>query len=119
MRHNAISTTLSTRPGGFEPLFLRKRDGEVDPRPWCMGFQAAMNLRLSAWSRLLNENADEYRFLLPILRHCVDREGHPTIDLKRRNLTEPKSAEEALRDIPPAVEAMRQFWMPTRFNCGA
>ena len=29
MRHNAISTTLSTRPDSFKPLFLRKRDGEV------------------------------------------------------------------------------------------
>jgi uncharacterized protein len=119
MRHNAISTTLSTRPDSFKPLFLCKRDGEVDPQPWCMGFYAVMNLRLSAWSRLLNENADESRFLLPILLHCVDREGRPTIDLKRRNLAEPKSAQEALREIPPAVEAMRQFWMPSRFNPGA
>ena len=43
----------------------------------------------------------------------------PPIDLKRRNLTEPKATQEAFRDIPIAVEAMRQFWMPTRFNRGA
>ena len=38
MRHNAISETLSTKPESFEPLFERSSDGEVDPRPWCMGF---------------------------------------------------------------------------------
>jgi uncharacterized protein len=119
MRHNVISNTLSTKPDSFKPLFLHKGNGEVDPRPWCMGFYAAMKLRLSAWSRLLNENADEHRLLLPILLHCVDREDRPIIDLKRRNLSEPKSAQESLRNIPPAVEAMRQFWMPTRFNRGA
>ena len=119
MRHNAIGATLSTRPDGFEPLFLRRPDGEVDPRPWCTGFHATMNLKPSAWSRLLNEAADEHRLLLPILRHCVDDEGRPAIELKLRNLTEPKSRQEMLRDIPPAVEAMRQFWMPTQFNRGA
>lgn len=116
MRHNAISNTLSTNPDNFKPLFLRKRDGEIDPQPWCMGFYAVMNLRLSAWSCLLNENAEEHRLLLPILLHCVDPEGRPIIVLKRRNLTGPKSANEPLRDIPSSVEAMRQFWMPTRFK---
>ena len=54
IRHNAISNTLSTKPESFEPLFLRRPDGEVDARPWCMGFYAVMKLRLLAWSRVLN-----------------------------------------------------------------
>ncbi|CAN2536353.1 hypothetical+protein [Methylocapsa aurea] len=119
MRHNAISNTLSTKPESFKPLFLSTPDGEVDPQPWCRGFYAVMKLKLSAWSRLLNETADEHRFLLPILLNCIDSDGRPTIDPNRRNLTQPKSAQESLRDIPLAVEAMRQFWMPTRFKRGA
>ena len=45
---NAISTTLST--SRTLTLVLRKPDGEVDPRPWRMGFHATMRLKLSAWS---------------------------------------------------------------------
>ena len=30
IRHNAISNTISTKPESFEPLFLRRPDGEVD-----------------------------------------------------------------------------------------
>src|SRR5271154_4609549 len=63
IRHNAISNTLSTKPESFEPLFLRRPDGEVDARSWCMGFYAVMKLRLFAWSRLLNPNAIEHGLL--------------------------------------------------------
>jgi yecA family protein len=72
MRHNAISNTLSTKPESFEPLFVGASDGEVDARPWCMGFYAVVKLRLLTWSRLMSPNAIEHRLLLPILSHCVD-----------------------------------------------
>ncbi|MGX5845304.1 UPF0149 family protein, partial [Mesorhizobium sp. ArgA1] len=110
MRHNAISETLSTR---FEPLFLRMAGGGVDARPWCMGFYMVMQLRLLAWSRLLSPNTIEHALLLPILFHCVDDDGRP--------LRVPPSSlagRNAWSDIPAVVEAMRQFWMPTRFRTG-
>ena len=33
--HNAISNTLSNNPTRFEPIHLRKPNGDVDARPWC------------------------------------------------------------------------------------
>ena len=72
IRHNAISEALSTKPESFEPLFVRSWDGEVDARPWCMGFYAVMKLRLLAWSQLLSPDRIEHYLLLPILFHCVD-----------------------------------------------
>jgi yecA family protein len=119
MRHNAISNTLSTKPNSFAPLFLPRPDGDVDARPWCMGFYAVIKLRLLTWSRLMSPNAAEHRLLLPILSHCVDTSGRPVLDPQRRGLATPSFAREAWRDIPAVVEALRQFWMPTRFKRGA
>lgn len=119
IRHNAISNTLSTKPESFEPLFLRRPDGEVDARSWCMGFYAVMKLRLLAWSRVLNPNTIEHRLLLPILFHCVDPAGRPALDSQWRCLSTPSFDRDAWRDIPTVVEAMRQFWMPNRFGRGA
>ena len=116
MRHNAISNTLPTKPDSFAPLFLRRPDGEVDVGPWCMGFYAVIKLRLLAWSRLLSPNAAEHSLLLPILCNCVDPAGRPVLDAKRRDLDTTSFAREAWRDIPAVVEALRQFWMPTRFK---
>jgi uncharacterized protein len=118
MRHNVISNTLPTKPESFEPLFLRSPNGEVDVRPWCMGFYAVIKLRLLTWSRLMSPNAIEHRLLLPILSHCVDTAGHPVLGAPRHGLANPPSAQDAWRDIPPVVEALRQYWMPTRFAPG-
>jgi uncharacterized protein len=52
--HNAISKTLSTNPDRFEPIHQRKPNGDVDARPWCLGFHAAMRPRISAWAPLLD-----------------------------------------------------------------
>ena len=114
MRHNAISETLSTKPESFEPLFERSSDGEVDPRPWCMGFYAVMKLRLLVWSRLLSLDSAEHALLRPILIHCVDDAGRPALAPGTRLL-----ARQGWRDIPATVEALRQFWMPIRFRRGA
>ncbi len=116
MRHNAISNTLSTKPERFEPLFERKPDGEVDARPWCMGFYAVMNLRLLTWSRLMNPNAIEYGLLLPILFHCVDINGRSVLAPQRRGPGTQSFTRDVWRDIPAVVEAMRQFWMPSRYQ---
>jgi yecA family protein len=119
MRHNAIVNALSTKPESFEPLFVRGLDGGADPRAWCMGFYAVIKMRLLVWSRLMSPNATEHRLLLPILFHCVDPSGRPVLDDQRRRLAAPSVAREARRDIPTVVEAMRQFWMPTRFARGS
>src|SRR5258705_5303051 len=54
LRHNEISNVLSTAPHRFAPVHGRKPNGEVDARPWCRGFHAAMRLRISAWAPLLD-----------------------------------------------------------------
>ena len=114
-RHNAIVNALSTKPESFKPLFVRRPNGEVDARAWCMGFYAVITLRLLAWSRLMSPNAPEHGLLLPILFHCVDPSGRPVLDPHRRHPNAPSFAHEAWRDIPTVVEAVRQFWMPSRF----
>lgn len=53
-RHNDISRVLSTTPDRFEPMHRCKPNGDIDPRPWCWGFYAAMRLRMSNWAPLLD-----------------------------------------------------------------
>jgi yecA family protein len=119
MRHNAISNTLPPKPRNFEPLFLRSSNGEVDVRPWCMGFYAVMKPRLLIWSRLMSPNVIEHRLLLPILANCVDTDGGPVLGAPRYGLVNPPFAQDEWRDIPAVVEALRQYWMPTRFAPGS
>ena len=111
--HNTISDTLSTSPEDFEPLFIRA-NGDVDAKPWCRGFYAAMKLRLLAWSKLLDPNVVDHALLLPILFYCVDNAGCPLLH-SNDNPPSPAFVREAWRDIPLVVEAMRQYWMPTRY----
>jgi yecA family protein len=118
MRHNAISETLSTEPERFEPLFMRSPNNEIDPRPWCMGFYAVMKLRPIEWFRLTSPNAIKHKLLQPILIHCVDGVGHPVLDAMPRAIGAPSVALDPGRDIPAAVEALTQFWMPIRFAPG-
>jgi hypothetical protein len=104
---------------GFEPLFLRSPDGEVDPQPWCMGFYAVMRLRLLVWWRLLSPNSTEHLMLRPILVHCVNDAGRPLLPPAPHMLGTMPIVQNSWRDIPAAVEALRQFWMPMRFRRGA
>jgi hypothetical protein len=90
-----------------------RHNGEVDAKPWCNGFYAAMKLRWFAWSRLLNPIVTEHELLVPILSHCVDEAGRPVLYPERSGLT---LSREAWREIASAVEAMRQYWMPSRFS---
>jgi uncharacterized protein len=54
VRHNDISNILSTAPDRFGPIYRRKPNRDIDARPWCRGFHAAMQLRMSAWAPLLD-----------------------------------------------------------------
>ena len=113
-RHNDISRVLSTSPDRFEPMHRRKSNGEVDPRPWCRGFHAAMRLRMSDWAPLLTGNVN-HGLLLPILLHCRDDQGRPLLGPARRSRETRDFLRNAHADIPAVVEAMRQYWMPTRY----
>ena len=75
VRHNDISNILSTAPDRFEPIYRRKPNRDIDARPWCRGFYAAMQLQMSAWAPLLNTDDINYGLLLPIFAHCVDDQG--------------------------------------------
>ena len=92
MRHNAISDTLSTKPESFEPLHARAPDGEVDARPWCMGFYAVMKLRLRDWSRMLAPDLVEQGLALSILFHCTDAAGQPVLPPSLRGSNMPAFA---------------------------
>ena len=54
-------------------------NGDVDARPWCQGFYAAMRLRISAWAPLLDTRNVNHGLLLPILMHCDDDQGRPLL----------------------------------------
>jgi uncharacterized protein len=115
LRHNAISNALSTAPDRFEPIHRRKPNDDVDPRSWCQGFYAAMRLRISAWATLLNASNLHHGLLLPILLHCRDDQGRPLLGPSRGGRQTRDFLRNACRDIPAAVEAIRQYWMPIRY----
>ncbi|WP_338075757.1 YecA family protein [Bradyrhizobium septentrionale] len=115
LRHNDISNTLSTAPDRFEPIHRRNPNGDVDPRPWCQGFHAAMRLRLSAWAPMLDTSNVNHGLLLPILLHCRDDQGQPMLGSPRSGRETADFLRNAYADIPAVVEAMRQYWMPIRY----
>jgi uncharacterized protein len=119
MRHNAISETLSTKPASFAPLHAHTPNGEVDARPWCMGFYAVVKFRLMDWSRMLAPGMVEQGLMLPILFHCTNAAGQPVLPPSLRGDNTPAFEKTAWRDIPLMVETMRQFWMPSRFKRGS
>jgi uncharacterized protein len=75
LRHNEISNTLLTAPDRFKPMHRREASGDIDARPWCQGFYAAMRLRISAWAPLLDASNPHHSLLQPILIHCCDDQG--------------------------------------------
>ena len=115
LRHNEISDTLSTRPEQFVPLHARKPDGDIDPGPWCEGFYAAMHLSMWAWHPLLNPVNAYHRLLRPILLHCRDNQGRPRLASLQGSPTTRSGYFVPDLEIPAAVEALRQHWMPIRY----
>lgn len=77
--HNRINETLFDRPQDYAPRFATKPSGGIDPRPWCQGFYATMNLNIKSWKRLLDLNNPNHGLLLPILINCVDKKGRPVL----------------------------------------
>ena len=114
-RHNDISNILSTAPHRFEPMHRRKPNGDVDARPWCEGFHAAMRPRILAWAPLLDISNINHALLLPIMVHCVDDQSRPLLGPTRTGHKTKEFLRNAHADIPAVVEAMRQYWMPIRY----
>jgi uncharacterized protein len=115
LRHNEISQTLSTTPRQFAPMHRREANGDIDPRPWCQGFYAAMRLRSSAWAPLLDASNVNHGLLRPILLHCRDDQDRPLLGSPRSGRQTEHLPRNAHLDIPAAVEALRQYWMPIRY----
>ena len=115
LRHNDISNVLTTAPDRLELMHRRKPNGDVDPGPWSQGFYAAMRLRISAWAPLLDASNVNHGLLLPILLHCHDDQGRPLLGPPRSGRATGDFLRNAYADIPAAVEAMRQHWMPIRY----
>ena len=80
------------------------------------GFYAAIQLKPSAWAPLLTKDGIESGLLLPILFHCVDRNGRPLIPSAPIGAKVDMLRRSAHTAIPAAVELTRQYWMPTRFK---
>lgn len=118
LRHNEISQTLSTAPDQFEPMHRRKSNGDIDPRPWCQGFYAAMRLRLLVWAPLLDASNVNHGLLLPILLHCRDDQDRPLLGPPRSGRETEDLLRNAYLDISVAVEVLRQYWMPIRYARG-
>jgi len=113
LRHNEISNTLSTTPDRFKPMHRHEASGDIDVRPWCQGFYAAMRLRLSTWAPLLDAGNLHHGRLRPILMHCCDDQGRPLLGPQPRKDDDLSNAH---LGIPAAVEALRQYWMPIRYK---
>jgi uncharacterized protein len=113
--HNDIGKTLSTAPHRFQPMHRRKPNGDVDARPWCRGFYAAMQPRLPAWAPLLDLSNINHGLLLPILLHCIDDYGRPLLGPAKKGRETEEFLRNAYTDIQVVVEAMRKYWMPTRY----
>lgn len=96
-------------------MHRRKLNGDVDPRPWCQGFYAAMRLKLSTWAPLLDASNVNHGLLLPILLHCRDDQSRPLLGPPRPGRETREFLRNSYADIPPVVEALRQYWMPIRY----
>lgn len=115
--HNRINDTFFNRPQEYAPRFVEKPDGGIDPRPWCQGFYAAMNLNLRDWKPTLNRGDIHHGLLLPILIYCVDKKGQPVLGKPRMGAdTAHFLANEAYLDIALVVAAIKELFDPTRYT---
>jgi uncharacterized protein len=111
--HNEISQTLSTTPRQFAPMHQRAANGDIDARPWCQAFYAAMRLRMSAWAPLLDANNVSLGLLLPIRNHpvCTLSQGyaHPAALSRRSGRSAARSATERRQDQELPAQRLRRY----------
>lgn len=115
-RFNAISEGLSLAPGKHAPLFEKTDGGLALPQPWCMGFLNAMRLRFDDWRPLLDPGRIDHGLMLPILLYCIDPLGRPMLGPPREGPETEQFLRTAYHDIPLAIPAIRDFWMPQRLK---
>ncbi len=116
VRHNAISDILPTRPDLYRPIFAKTSDGQVDPAPWAKGFQAAMDMNPKLWARLKKTSPDSLH-LLAILACVPGDQGQASFASIVGDDPIGRAMVATLwPDIPISVDAIRKFWMPTRFK---
>lgn len=114
--HNRINETFFNRPHEYAPQFAVKADGGIDPRPWCQGFYAAMNLNIKDWKPLLNRSNIHHGLLLPILIYCVDKKGLPVLGKPRPGPETAHFIENgAYLDISVVVPAIKEIHDPIRY----
>ncbi len=113
-RFNAIGETLPTAPARCAPIFEKTEDGLAQPHPWCLGFLAAMQLRLDAWRPLLDAGRAESLMLLPIMLYCGDAMDAPFDALPRGGPDIVDLLRNAYHEIPRTVPTIRDYWMPKR-----
>jgi len=118
-RFNAISEGLATAPHRYGPIFKNTEAGLALPQPWCMGFLAAMQLRLAEWQPLLDLNRVDHGLLLPILLYCTDPSGAPLLGPPQEGPETEQFLRTAYHDIPLVIPAIRDFWMPQRVTQAA
>ena len=114
--HNRINETFFNRPHEYAPQFAMKPDGRIDPRPWCQGFYAAMNLNMKDWKPILNRSNIHHGLLFPIFIYCVDKKGLPVLGKPRPGQgTERFLKHEAYLDIPLVVPAIKDLHDTIRY----
>ena len=97
--------------------FATKANGNIDPRPWCHGFYAAMQLNKKDWKPLLDLGNVNHGLLLPILIYCVDKKGNPVLGKPRPG---PETAHfiehEAYLDIALVIPALKELNNESRYG---
>ena len=111
---NAIGQSLGIAPERHGPILEKTEDGLAHPHPWCLGFVAAMQLRLDAWKPLLDADSPNALLMLPILLYSADIIGAPLSDLAQSPISIEDLLRTAYQDIPRAIVAIRGYWMPQR-----
>lgn len=114
--HNRINETLFDRPQDYTPRFATKRSGGIDPRPWCQGFYAAMNLNIKRWKRLLDLDNPNHGLLLPILIYCVEKRGGPSSASPGRARDRALHRARGYKDIALVITALRELHYVTRYD---
>ena len=107
--HNHINETLFNTPEDYAPRFTTKANGDVDPRPWCQGFYAAMNLNIKDWKPLLKMSNINHGLLLPIMIYCIDKKGHRVLETRSGPDTAHFIEHEAYKDIALVVPALNEL----------
>jgi uncharacterized protein len=69
-----------------------------------------------AWASLLDLGDIHHGMLLPILLHRVDGQGRPLLGPTKKGREGREFLRDAHADMPAVVEAVRQYWMPTRYR---